>query len=79
MFRFEEPSLFVNKISFCIKIVNLNPDCACILGLLHDIGRQQGFTGMKCIFCSYKFMFLKVIILQSLKELALAVKRFANF
>ena len=61
------------------KCENLNPDCAYVLGLLHDIGRRQGVTGMKCIFCSYKFMFLKVIILQSLKEFALAVKRFANF
>lgn len=70
--------------ALCARVVaekcgNLNPDCAYVLGLLHDIGRRQGVTGMKCIFCSYKFMFLKVIILQSLKELALAVKRFANF
>ena len=71
--------MFVNKISFCIKIVNLNPDCACILGLLHDIGRQQGITGMKCIFCSYKFMFLKVIISQSPKKPALKIKRLATF
>lgn len=33
--------------ALCARVVaekcgNLNPDCAYVLGLLHDIGRQQG-------------------------------------
>lgn len=41
------------------KCGNLNPDCAYVLGLLHDIGRRQGVTGMKHILDGYKFMLSK--------------------
>ncbi len=35
---------------------NLDPETATILGLLHDIGRQEGVTGMRHIIDGYTFL-----------------------
>ena len=35
---------------------NLSPESAQILGLLHDIGRREGITGMRHIWDGFKFM-----------------------
>ena len=34
----------------------LNPESAYILGLLHDIGRREGITGMRHVYDGYRFM-----------------------
>ena len=46
---------------FCARAIaekcdNLNPECAYVLGLLHDIGRREGVTDMKHIIDVYRFM-----------------------
>ena len=46
---------------FCARTIaekcdNLNPECAYVLGLLHDIGRREGVTDMKHIIDGYRFM-----------------------
>ena len=46
---------------FCARAIaekcdNLNPECAYVLGLLHDIGRREGVTVMKHIIDGYRFM-----------------------
>lgn len=49
---------------FCSRAIadkcdNLNPECAYVLGLLHDIGRREGVTDMKHIIDGYRFMMSK--------------------
>lgn len=41
------------------KCVNLNPEYAYVLGLLHDIGRREGVADMKHIIDGYRFMLSK--------------------
>lgn len=41
------------------KCININPDKAYVLGLLHDIGRRCGVSGRKHIIDGYKFMMEK--------------------
>lgn len=35
---------------------DMDPDKAYVMGLLHDIGRREGFTGIRHIFDGYRFL-----------------------
>ena len=38
------------------KVPGMNPEKACVMGLLHDIGRREGVTGMRHLMDGYRYL-----------------------